>query len=68
MISDGLEVTADEKQIDLVVIPLFQQLDLLVDSIEFTVTTAFDSNLALYFSARTSIQGAYLYHLHDRCL
>jgi hypothetical protein len=66
MISDGLKVTTDKEQLKLVVIPIFQRLDLLVDGIECTVTTAFDSNLPIDFSARRSTQRAYKVHLHDR--
>jgi len=46
MISDSLEITTDKEQLNFVVIPVFQRLDLLVDGIECTVTTAFNSNLA----------------------
>ena len=67
MISDGLKVTTDEEQLNLVVIPLFQRLDLLVDGIECTVTTAFDSNLPIDFSVRRSTLRAYQAHLHDSC-
>ena len=52
MISDGLKVTTDKEQLKLVVIPVFQRFDLLVDSIECTVTAAFDSNLPIYCSVR----------------
>lgn len=45
MISDGLEVATDKEQLNLVVIRVFQRLDLLVDSIECAVATAFDSDL-----------------------
>lgn len=47
MISDSLEVTTDKEQLNFVVIPVFQRLDLLVNGIECTMTTAFNSNLAI---------------------
>lgn len=67
MISDGLEVTTDEEELDLVVIRVFQRLDLLVDGIEGTVATALDSDLTVIFSVRISMQRAYKDDLHDRC-
>lgn len=45
MVPDGLEVTADEEQLNLVAVRVFQRLDPLVDSIECAVTTTFDSDL-----------------------
>ena len=45
MISDSLEVAADEEQLNLVVIRILQRLDPLVNSIKCAVATTFDSDL-----------------------
>jgi hypothetical protein len=44
-ITHGLEIATDEQRINFIVILRFQMLDMQVDSIEFTVTAAFDGNL-----------------------
>lgn len=48
VIPNGLEVTTYKQQVDLVVIPVFQRLDLLVDGIKCAVATSFYSNLSTY--------------------
>lgn len=68
MISDGLEVTTDEEQLDLVVIPVLQRLYLLVDGIECAMTTALYSNLPVVLSTRRDTLRAYQADLHDRCI